>query len=235
MSSQLKIMLRWQEMLSAVSSVISGAGAELGAGWSWHHDDHRNQCCWVVVHVQDPCTGGVPVQVSCTLPVVPHPVPGTPRPGEHWHMSPVVTSGHGPILPVWLDTVCSMLQRRLCEPAQGPVSVLRSASQRKVKSEYKLKHMLWNPALEILSGLHRRPFLEFSKQLKQNKTQNFWNFLCPEFNCACNLSSFHSEFLQTLDLESQMVQCVHTLEATIVKWYLQSLSRLQLIHLYCSC
>ena len=27
-------------MLSSVSSVISGAGAELGAGWSWHYDDH---------------------------------------------------------------------------------------------------------------------------------------------------------------------------------------------------
>ena len=124
-----------QDVICSIQCYIwCGGGA--GGGWSWHHDDHRNQCCWVVVHVQDPCTGGVPVQVSCTLPVVPHPVPGTPRPGEHWHMSPpVVTSGHGPILPVSLETECSILQRRLCEPARGAVSVLRSGRQRKVKSE----------------------------------------------------------------------------------------------------
>ena len=128
-------------MLSAVSSVISGAGAVLGTGggWSWQHDDHCTNVARLLytVYRWGACTG---VLYTASGPA---PVPGTPRPGEHWHMSPpVVTSGHGPILPVSLDTVCSILQRRLCEPTRGPVSVLMSGRQRKVKSEYKLKHML---------------------------------------------------------------------------------------------
>ena len=183
-------------MWSAVSSVISGAGAELVVG------GHGTCTMMTIVPMLlvYRCTGGL---YRCPA---------------HCQWSRTQSRGHlgrgntGTCPHQWspvgmapssvsLDTVCSILQGRLCEPTRGPVSVLRSARQRKVKSEYKLKHMLWNPALEILSGLHRRPFLEFSKQLKQNKTQNFWNFLCPEFNCPCNLSSFHSEFLQTLDLE----------------------------------
>ena len=120
-------------MLSAaVSSVISGAGAELV-----EVGGHGTMMTIVPMLLVYRCTG---VLYTASGPA---PVPGTPRPGEHWHMSPpVVTSGHGPILPVSLDTVCSILQRRLCEPTRGPVSVLRSGRQRKVKSEYKLKHML---------------------------------------------------------------------------------------------
>ena len=132
-----------QDVICSIQCYIwCGGGA--GGGWSWHlhHDDHCTNVAGLLYMYR------TRVQVGCLYRCPVHCQWSRTQSRGHLGRGNTGTCPHqwSPVgmapSSVSLDTVCSILQGRLCEPTRGPVSVLRSARQRKVKSEYKLKHML---------------------------------------------------------------------------------------------